>query len=311
MGRRIRPNLPGTPFHITARVQNRERLFSGIERPIQRILVDAISMDRVQILAYAIMTNHLHLLVVQDRRPLGTLIQPILRRTALLVLRRKHHEGHVFERRFSDQACADPDYLRDCITYIHLNPVRAGICRGPGEYAWTSHRFYADAKPIDGTEPMSVLAEHGLRLFAATPFSGKAACAANYAEYVAWRNSMDSYIAAGGSPDSRQAPAAPSVFGGNAHWRQHFGSPLPRLICGNAAPPRADLLRIARQLLADTDPPATLELLRCGGRGRSLVKLRRRFVQRASLAGYDRRQIARFLRISPSTVSTATMPNPH
>jgi REP element-mobilizing transposase RayT len=303
MGRRYRPNLPGAPFHITARIQNRDALFSGLESGVDRLIRSSVEDDGMRLLAYAVMSNHIHLLVVQDNRPLGMLLQPLLRRISLLVMRRKNHEGHVFGRRFADSACLNAAYLRDCITYIHLNPVRAGVSSGPADYPWSSHRWYCD--PIDARRGrrMPPFIDSGLRLFARAAISSRAACSRDYLEYVSWRNRMDACILSGGALPSRAAPQAPRTPGGDAHWARTFAVQLNP--AEQSKPARADLLHLARVVLADAVPPADMDLLRSGGRSRALVQLRRGLIVRATLAGYSRRQIARFLRISCSAVSLA------
>lgn len=303
MGRRRRPNLPGAAFHITARAQNREPLFSGLERGVDRIIRSAAEDDGLHLLAYAVMSNHVHLLVVQDNRPLGTLLQPLFRRIALLVMRRRRHEGHVFERPYKDRACLDPDYARECITYIHLNPVRADICSTPAEYAWSSHRLYCDSRIMHPVGRLGLLTDRGLRLFAQSENAARAECVRDYQQFIAWRSATDAFVAAGGDLSSAAAPAPPSTAGGNAHWRREFETSAA--LYATAEPIRRtppDLLHLARQVLADAEPPATLELLRSGGRTRPLVALRRQLIARALLAGYTPRQVARYLRVSSSAI---------
>lgn len=120
MGRQLRPQLPGVPFHVTARVQGRAAWFTGVERPLENRILAAPRRSDATLLAYAVMPNHLHLVVVQGSQPLSQLMQPLLTRIALLVQRRTGREGHIFERRFRASPCLDPDYLRNAIAYVHL-----------------------------------------------------------------------------------------------------------------------------------------------------------------------------------------------
>ncbi|MGH7465566.1 MAG: transposase, partial [Longimicrobiales bacterium] len=148
MGRLLRPALPGAPFHITARTQWQEPLFAGAEEEVATLIRGSIDRSDAQLLAYAVMGNHIHVIVVQGRRPLSAYMQPLLRRIALVVNRRRDRRGHVFGRRYSHSVCQDPEYFRSMVAHVHLNPVRAGICGKPDDYRWTSHRDYAR-----GTDP--------------------------------------------------------------------------------------------------------------------------------------------------------------
>jgi len=58
-------------------------------------------------------------------------------------------EGHAFFRRFHSVLVESEAYLVDLTRYILLNPVRAGLCRTPGDWRWSSYRAMTgqEAKP--------------------------------------------------------------------------------------------------------------------------------------------------------------------
>jgi putative transposase len=188
MGRTARANLPGVPFHLTARVQGREPLFAGAECPIVDMLLDSVGAARMLLLAYAIMPNHLHVIVVQGVRPLSALMQPLLRRIAVRTARRHRLSGHLFERRYRDHACLDAAYLRSAIAYVHLNPVRARLCRSPDAFPWTSHHVYGGYGRLPTPRHMAV--EMGLRLFAQDDWSSQSWLTA-YHGFLHWRQALD------------------------------------------------------------------------------------------------------------------------
>lgn len=138
--------MPGIAFHITARTQGKEPWFrDALRSRIEHILVEGVATSDAIRLSHTVMPNHFHLVIRQSARPLGWIMQPIMRRIAVAVQRTYGVEGHVFERSYRSLACESADHLRRAVAYTHLNPQRAGLCRSPEEYAWSSHvRFLVD-----------------------------------------------------------------------------------------------------------------------------------------------------------------------
>jgi len=58
-------------------------------------------------------------------------------RYTLLINRRQHWRGHLWQGRFNSFVLHD-SYLRNVIRYVELNPVRAGIVKDAGAYKWSS-----------------------------------------------------------------------------------------------------------------------------------------------------------------------------
>ena len=85
MGRTRRPHLPGVPFHLVARAQGKAPLFIGLEATVARMVREQVERTGGQLLSYAIMPNHLHIVYVQGVQPLAAFMQPLLRRLALRV----------------------------------------------------------------------------------------------------------------------------------------------------------------------------------------------------------------------------------
>jgi REP element-mobilizing transposase RayT len=309
MGRTPRAHLPGVAFHLTARLQNRDPLFIGLEARVVDLIAEAARHGGSELLAFAVMPNHLHLVVVQGRLPLARLMQPLLRRVALLVARSRGREGHVFERRYFDRPCLDASYLRNAIAYVHLNPARANLCGDPAAYPWTSHCAYTSGNVHPALIPAGVAT--GLQLFAGRDGCGADECRRAYCTFVLWRQTMDRFMAAGGDEHAWAAPRRPFADAGDRYWAEHLGDAAmlahPQLLDRGMVARRPDLAAIARTLLdSERRPVADLGWLRSGGRGPELVRTRRVFVSRSLAAGYTAAQIARFLRVSPSCVSLAS-----
>lgn len=310
MGRRRRSYLVGGVFHLTARTQGKQPWFTpGVRTAIVEHLAEAVRRTTTDVLAYAIMPNHLHLVVRQGRDPLSHLMQPLMRRTSLLVQRVHGVGGHVFERSYRDHTCRDSEYTRNAIVYTHLNPVRAELVEDASRYPWTSHAAYLSAG-AGGRLPSWIAVIDGLRLFSPSGNGGVGRASANYAEYVLWRRRCD--LAASAELRGVVTPRAlepPNVTGGDSCWSRLYAPVL-----GNGATHgRAegvgrerrvpDLGDIATQTIVDSGSPVRLEQVRSACKDRGVVKMRRTVVRRLRAAGYSGSAIARYLGVSDQCVS--------
>jgi REP element-mobilizing transposase RayT len=305
MPRRRRQNVPGAPFHITARLQNGEPLFDGLQSRIVLEIDRSMRASGMRLLAYAVMSNHLHLVVVQGRDPLSWHMQGLLRRIALLVQRTHGRRGHVFERRFHSSLCLDPEYFRNIIAYVHLNAVRAGVCSEPKDYGFTSHFEYC-ASTGDKASLLELASEDALRVFAAVDNRTLSECRDDYEFFLEWRGAMDDFVGQGGDPRSGKAPVRPLCAGGDRYWMREFGYRRRRdegAHLENCVPTLPDLEKIALRALNDLAPDLPLDILRSSGRSRPLVHVRRHVIARALEIGYRPKQIARYFRLAPGTVT--------
>jgi REP element-mobilizing transposase RayT len=313
MSRRTRSHQPGSTFHLTTRLHRSEALFlPELRTALVGIIRDQLNFSDMDLLAYAIMPNHIHLVVRQGQTPIHRFMQPIVRRAALLVQRSHGRQGHVFERRYRDHPCADPGHLRNAIVYTHLNPVRAGLCAQPGDYSWTSHAAWlGDVGACDGRKDPAAV-QIGLQLFATGSERTRAELISDYRAYLAWRLDSDRYNANVENGTASSLPPQPNYLGhGDTHWMLHM-TPRPsvaRIPClGPALPPsgvggRADLSEIMRATLVDVEPGLDPGLVRSRWGGPAYVRARHALIRRASAAGYSGVQIAAYLRVSPRTVS--------
>ncbi|MDQ7819628.1 MAG: transposase [Armatimonadota bacterium] len=97
---------------------------------------------RARVHAFCLMSTHAHLVVEVSDVPLALLMQRVLQVYAQGLNRRHGTRGHVFTDRFWSQPCDRDAYLLEAVTYIHLNPVRAGLVSRPEDYPWSSHLLY-------------------------------------------------------------------------------------------------------------------------------------------------------------------------
>jgi REP element-mobilizing transposase RayT len=283
------------------------------------VIAAAMPRSGARLLAVAIMSNHLHLVIQQGEQPLYALMQPVLRRLAHLLQRSHGLEGPVFWRPYGCTPCLHPDHARNAIAYTHLNPVRAKLCADPAEYPWTSHGLYADQSPEDGValRPDRHLAHaldatHALLLFGCGPERRLGQLRDDYRLYIAWKLAADRQAAAR-DPNAcveELTLSPPSLPAGDTHWGRTF-SPFfhtPAVHGSTHVACRTpqfvpDLSDIARATLAAEAPGLSLDLVRGRRGGARYREIRHRMIRRMHVAGHRNVDIARFVGLSESAVS--------
>jgi len=94
--------------------------------------------------AYALMGNHVHLLLTSVRAAGPSCLMPgVARIYARYLLDEYGNERPVWEERYDASPVHVRRYLLACMRYIEENPVRAGLARSPGDWPWSSYRCNA------------------------------------------------------------------------------------------------------------------------------------------------------------------------
>lgn len=162
MPRRVRLDLPGEFFHVTARGNDRQPIF--LEDADYRfylahlkLLLHALG---IELHGYCLMPNHIHLLLKALHGSLSRLMQRQQGWYARRFNAKYGKTGHLFERRFDARLIVDDAYLMEVIRYIHMNPVKALLVGRPEDYPWSSIHTYLSGQ----TDGMVVVAA-GLGFF--------------------------------------------------------------------------------------------------------------------------------------------------
>ena len=144
MARLARVVIPGVPHHVTQRGNGRARTFFndadyGLYRDLLR---DCCRAAEVEIWAYVLMPNHVHLILTPaDSDGLRRALAPLHRRYAGHVHARRKRSGHFWQGRFGAVAM-DEDHLGIALRYVALNPVRARLVSRPQDWPWASTRSH-------------------------------------------------------------------------------------------------------------------------------------------------------------------------
>jgi putative transposase len=140
MSRTARVVVPEMPMHITQRGSRRLDVFRDESNRIDylELLRNCCRNYRMRLLAYCLMTNHVHSVAIADRLDSIRLVFHRLNGTHSQRFNRKYKfVGHLWqERRFS--CVPDESHLMNAIRYVEQNPVRAKMVANRAEYPWSS-----------------------------------------------------------------------------------------------------------------------------------------------------------------------------
>lgn len=161
MPRHPRIHAPGLLFHVMARGNNDQKVFLGPAdyEAFSNCLRNVRDRYPYYLYAYVLMPNHFHLLMEVSDTPTGRIMQSLLTGYVRGFSRTHGRKGHLFQGRYKAIVCERDSYLLELVRYIHLNPVRAGLVRRPGEWKWSGHREYLRKQKRGLIRPGPVMAQ--------------------------------------------------------------------------------------------------------------------------------------------------------
>jgi len=138
MARAKRHYIAGHIWHITHRCHKREFLlkFSKDRRRYLQWLWEAKKRYDLVILNYMVTSNHVHLLLADDgdRMSIPRSIQLVAGRTGQEYNQRKGRKGAFWQDRYHATAVETGRHFLQCLVYIDLNMLRAGVIEHPIEW---------------------------------------------------------------------------------------------------------------------------------------------------------------------------------
>ena len=136
-------------FHIMIQGISKEKIFKDdyLKSTFVEYMNCAALKNKTRILAYCVMNNHAHILVyTKEIRYLSKMMHSLNTRYAIKYNKCNERCGFVFRDRYRCENIHNITYLKNCIRYIHNNPVKAGICKEQGKYYYSSYRDYMSGK---------------------------------------------------------------------------------------------------------------------------------------------------------------------
>jgi len=142
MPRKPRFFLPNIPVHVVIRGNARQVVFA--EDTDRKVYLDwlkaATEKEKVNIHAYVLMDNHVHILLsTNEPHNISRVMQHIGRKYVPYFNHKYGKSGTLWEGRFKGSMIESEQYLLCCYRYIELNPVRANMVKRPEEWRWSSY----------------------------------------------------------------------------------------------------------------------------------------------------------------------------
>jgi putative transposase len=144
MPRQARLDAPGTLHHVIIRgIEKRRIVDDRWDRGNFVLRMGQVASDtETPIYAWALMTNHAHILLRSGPGGLPKFMRRLLTGYAITYNRRHKRHGHLFQNRYKSIVCDEDRYFQELVRYIHLNPLRARVVKSMSEldrYRWSGH----------------------------------------------------------------------------------------------------------------------------------------------------------------------------
>lgn len=166
MPRKARIDAPGALHHIIFRGIERRKIFRDnkdrdnfLDR-LEYVLTDT----QTPCYAWALIPNHVHLLLKTGSTHLSTVMQRILTGHATYFNRRHRRHGKLFQNRYKSILCQEDAYLSELVRYIHLNPLRAKLVSDLNNldcYRYCGHSTIVGKRKSDWQDVSYVLKRFG------------------------------------------------------------------------------------------------------------------------------------------------------
>lgn len=144
MPRGARLDAPGTLHHVIVRGIERRKIVNDDQDRHNFIsrLGSLAKETGTAIYAWALLSNHAHILLRSGAAGLPTLMRRLLSGYATSFNRRHRRYGHLFQNRYKSIVCEEDTYFKELVRYIHLNPLRVKLVDSLGRlerYKWCGH----------------------------------------------------------------------------------------------------------------------------------------------------------------------------
>jgi len=144
MPRLPRLDAPGVLHHVMGRgIEKKKVFFEDQDRTDFLSRLATLGEEKwMDIYAWALLSNHFHILCRTREKPLATSMRKLLTGYAVNFNIRHRRHGHLFQNRYKSIVCQEESYLTELVRYIHLNLLRAGVVKDIKELnscPWSGH----------------------------------------------------------------------------------------------------------------------------------------------------------------------------
>ena len=141
MSRPLRIEYEGAVYHVTARGNARQTIFSDAEdrERFLSLLAREIGQQGWLCHAYCLMDNHYHLLIETPEANLSKGMRRLNGTYSQRYNARHGRVGHLLQGRYKSILVEKESYLLELCRYIVNNPVAAGMTKSPADYPWSSY----------------------------------------------------------------------------------------------------------------------------------------------------------------------------
>lgn len=149
MPRKARVKSQQHIYHVILRGINKAQIFYEDKdfRHFEKLLNRYKRKCNFQLLSYCLMGNHIHLLMKVNSEPIGDIFRHIGSSFVYWYNIKYERTGHLFQDRFKSEPVENETYLLNVFRYILNNPVKAGLCKNPADYPYSSAKEYLYGKP--------------------------------------------------------------------------------------------------------------------------------------------------------------------
>jgi REP element-mobilizing transposase RayT len=151
MPRKARITVPGAVHHIMSRgIEGCPIFHNEDDRWFFKALLEKnIIKSGFLLYAWCLMDNHYHLLIRMNEYSLGRFMGLLNGPYAQYFRKNMRMRGYLFQDRYKSIVTQDQHYIEELVRYVHLNPVRAGICSNLDslkKYLWCGHSVVMGAE---------------------------------------------------------------------------------------------------------------------------------------------------------------------
>ena len=128
----------GSPSFVMTNTHRRAPIFRSPStcQLLVRTLYEVRGETQLNLLAFAIMPDHVHLIVATPALPRA--VQLLKGRFARAYNVARGGNGSVWQQRYHERTLRSEAALLRALHYVHNNPVVAGLAEAPSDYRWSS-----------------------------------------------------------------------------------------------------------------------------------------------------------------------------